>query len=125
MDEDMISSHISLMVYADAREQEEILAKAGTPWYQVDTQMDLIPDGETELAFHTKNVFTKEEKQFMVELEPVSGKVDRHCRLTIRIRFADVHTCIITIKDSGFGDIFPTSNRIWEKNIRIDGGKIC
>ena len=125
MDEDMISSHISLMVYADAREQEEILAKAGTPWYQVDTQMDLIPDGETELAFHTKNVFTKEEKQFMVELEPVSGKVDRHCRLTIRVRFADVHTCIITIKDSGFGDIFPTSNRIWEKNIRIDGGKIC
>jgi hypothetical protein len=119
MDEDMIASHLCLTVYADAKEQEIVLAKAGTPWYQVDEQIDLIPDGESELALRAKNILTKEEKEIFVELEPVLGKVDRHCRLTVRIRFADVETCIITLKDSGFGDIFPTSNRIWEKTVKL------
>lgn len=120
LDDEMISSHLSLMVYTDAKEQEYLLARAGTPWYQVDTQADFIPDGDMALKFNAKNIFTKEEKDFPVELDPVSGKVDRHCRLTVRVRFADVHTCIVTVKDGGFGDLFPTSNRIWEKTIHID-----
>lgn len=127
LDEDMISCHLSVMVYADARLQEQILAKAGTPWYQVDTQIDLIPDGETDLAILAKNVFTGEEKEYRVELEPISGKADRHCRLAVRLRFSDIHTCIVTVKDKGFGNLFPTSNRIWEKTIRLEnngaGGK--
>jgi hypothetical protein len=121
MDEDMISSHLCMTVYADAKEEELVLAKAGTPWYQVDEQVDFIPDGETEISLQAKNIFTKEQNDFLVELEPVLGKVDRHCRLTLRVRFADVNTCIVTVKDDGFGDIFPTSNRIWEKTIQMNG----
>lgn len=127
LDEEMIPFHLSLMAYTDAKEQEYFLARAGTPWYQVDVQVDFIPDGDTELIIHAKNIFTKEEREFMIELDPVAGKVDRHCRLTVRVRFANVYTCIITVKDCGFGDLFPTSNRIWEKTIQFDntakGGK--
>lgn len=117
MDEDMISYHLTVKVYADGKETEHVLVKAGMPWYQVDESVDLIPDGESELAILLTNVFTKDEKAILVELEPVFGKLDRRCRLHVRIRFADAHTCIITVKDMGFGEIFPTSNRIWEKRI--------
>lgn len=120
LDEDMISSHLLAMVYTEAKEQEIVLAKAGTPWYQVDRTLDLIPDGEDELSLIVRNIFTNEEKKFILELEPVSGKIDRKCRLGLHICFSDVHTCIVTLKDKGFGDLFPTSNRIWEKTITID-----
>lgn len=122
MGEDMITSHICLTVYAEAREQEQVLVRAGTPWYQVDSRIDLIPDGDSELAFCARNIFTKEKREFLVDLDAVAGKRYRQCRLTVRVRFADVHTCIITVKDCGFGDLFPTSNRIWEKTIRMDAG---
>ena len=68
-----------------------------------------------------KNIFTDEEREFLIELAPVAGKADRHCRLSVRVRFRDVNTCIITVKDAGFGEMFPTSNRIWEKTVRLFG----
>ncbi len=120
LDEEMIHCHISLSVYKDAKEQDYIVAKAGTPWYQIDNTVDVIPENESEISFRVKNIFTNEEKSFMIDLNPVAGKTDRHCRLTIRIRFTDVKTCVATIKDRGFGVIFPTSNRIWEKTFIID-----
>lgn len=120
LDEDMIHCHIILPVYKDAKEQEYPLARAGTPWYQVDKTVDVIPDNENEISFQIKNIFTNEEKSFMIDLNPVAGKTDRRCRLSVRIRFADVKTCVLTIKDRGFGEIFPTSNRIWEKTLTID-----
>lgn len=120
LDEDMIHCHIILPVYKDAKEQEYPLARAGMPWYQVDKTVDVIPDNENEISFQIKNIFTNEEKSFMIDLNPVAGKTARRCRLSVRIRFADVKTCVLTIKDRGFGEIFPTSNRIWEKTLTID-----
>lgn len=125
LDEDMIPCSISLRVYADAEEQEVFFAKAGTAWYQADTGMELIPDGDSELVFLVTDAFSGEKKEFMVELLPVEGKTNRLCRLSVRVRFADAHTAIVTVKDEGFGDIFPTSNRIWEQTVRLDGGKKC
>lgn len=119
MDEEMVSSHLSIMVYTEAKQQEYFLVKAGTPWYQIDHTAEIIPDGENELNLKVTNLFTKQETYFILDLEPVAGKLSRQCRLAVRIRFSDVHTCIVTIKDRGFGELFPTSNRIWEKTLTI------
>ncbi len=119
LDEDMVTSHLSVSVYGDAKEQEVILVKAGTPWYQIDEMLEIIPDGEDELDLKVTNIFTKESRHFMLSLEPVAGKTERQCRLAVRVRFSDSETCIITVKDRGFGEIFPTSNRIWEKTLTI------
>ncbi len=120
MDEDMVTSRLSISVYGEAREQDYVLVKAGTIWYQADAQVDVIPDGDSELCLKVVNIFTKEEKRKFIELTPVEGKVGRHCRLSVRVRFADVKTCIVTVRDKGFGELFPSSNRIWESTVNID-----
>lgn len=119
MDEDMITSHLSMKVYKDAKMQDYILAKAGNPWYQIDSTIELVPDGENELNLTATNIFSQKERHFILDLEPVAGKTARQCRLALRVRFSDVNTCIVTIKDRGFGELFPTSNRIWEKTLKI------
>lgn len=119
MDDEMITSHLSIPVYREAKRQDYIIAKAGTPWHQIDSTIEVIPDGDNELKLKVTNIFSKEEKDLILDLEPVSGKISRQCRLAVRVRFSDVHTCIVTVKDRGFGDFFPTSNRIWEKTLTI------
>lgn len=119
MDDEMITCHLSLTVYTEAKKQECLLAKAGTPWYQVDRTVELIPDGDSELNLKVTNIFTKEERHIILDMDPISGKLARQCRLAVRIRFADVHTCIVTMKDRGFGELFPSSNRIWEKTLTL------
>lgn len=119
LDDDMISSHLFIQIYADAKQQEFQLARAGTPWYIVDQEISLIPFGENEVTLTARDIFDHREKQFILELEPVMGRLDRHCRLGLRVRFASPKRCIVTLKDEGFGDFFPTSNRVWEKSFDI------
>lgn len=119
LDDDMISSHLFIHIYADAKQQEFQLARAGTPWYIVDQEISLIPFGENEVTLTARDIFDHREKQFILELEPVMGRLDRHCRLVLRVRFASPKRCIVTLKDEGFGDFFPTSNRVWEKSFDI------
>ena len=40
-------------------------------------------------------------------------------RFTLRLRFADASHCIVTLKDDGFGEFCPSSNRIWERYLSL------
>lgn len=119
LDEEMIHAHVTVPVYGDAKEQEYVLAKAGTPWYLIDEEVELIPDDDEEIPIKINNVMEQREKVLMISLEPVMAKADRRCRISMRIRFASPQSCIVTLKDKGFGDLAPSTNRIWEKTFDI------
>ncbi len=117
--EDMVCSYISIQAYTDAKEQDILLVKAGMPWYQIDKELDLIPDGDHELELHIKNAVTREKTVHFIPMEGIWGRTDRKARISMRIRFAGADRCIITVRDKGFGEMFPSSYRIWEETIML------
>lgn len=120
LDEEMLSSNVSIRTYHDAQLQDVLLAKAGTLWNEVDASIDVIPDDEDEIQITIQDVLRHETKAHMLSLSGFSGRENRMTRFTIRIRFADKNTCIVTLKDNGFGEYCPSSNRIWERYIKIE-----
>lgn len=119
LDEEMIYSNISVRVYQDAEMKELMLAKAGTPWKDVDVSVDIIPDHEEEIQMTTQNVLQRETKVHLLSLEGFTERPNKMTRFTIRLRFADVSHCIVTLKDNGFGEFCPSSNRIWERYLSL------
>lgn len=119
LDEEMIESNVSIRVYKDAKQEEIILANAGTAWYEIDNSIDFIPDEEDEIQLTTQNVMKREKKSHLLSLVGIAGRENRMTRFTIRIRFVDAATCIVTLKDNGFGGYVPSSNRIWERTIKL------
>lgn len=119
LDEDMISSTILIRTYHEAAIQDVVLAKAGTVWDEVDTSIDVIPDQEMEIQLMAQNVLRHETTSHMLSLSGFADRENKMTRFTIRIRFADPETCIITLKDNGFGEFYPSSNRIWERLIKV------
>lgn len=117
--EDTVSSNISIQAYTDAKVQDILLVRAGTVWYHIDYELDLIPDGDQELEICVRNVVTKERVMHMIPMEGVWGRTDRKARVGIQIRFAGADRCIVTLRDKGFGEFFPSSHRIWEETITI------
>lgn len=115
---DMVPVRLAIDVYEDGKEQELVLTGAGEPWFEVDREFDVIPNGDTELVLKAKPIFDGEERKFILDLGPVAGKCNRLCRLGIRIRFEDAKSAIFTIRDKGFGEIAPSSNRVWEETIK-------
>ena len=96
-----------------------MLAKAGTPWYQVDYEVDLIADGEEELQIRVYHVRDKSTHTHILPMDGIQGRIDRKARIGLQIRFAGVDKCIFTIRDKGFGNFFPSSHRIWEETIIV------
>lgn len=119
LDEDTISSQIFMEVYTDGKVQEILLARAGTPWYQIDYELDLIPDGDSELELQVRSVLTKEKTTHCIPMEGIPGRTERMARIGLQLRFAGKDKCIVTIRDKGFGEFFPSSYRIWEETIML------
>ena len=120
IDEDMIPVHISTAIYVNAAQQDVILAKAGTLWYEVDHTIAMIPDDENEIAIRVTNVVTREVAHHIVSLDFIRvRRANRMMRISIRVRFQSLERCIITVKDEGFGDLEPTTHMIQEKIIHV------
>ena len=120
IDDNMIQAYISTKVYYNASDSELIIAKAGTPWDEVDNSIRIIPDMENELQINVTNVVTREKSTHIIPVDFVGKKrLAKMTRLRVRIRFQGVHKCIITISDEGFGKLCPSSRKIYEKIINI------
>jgi len=117
--EDIVTSDLTIQVYADAQERELPLVRAGTAWYHIEKEMDLIQDGDQELAVCIKNVVTKKQSVRLIPMDGILGRTDRRARVGIQIRFSGPDRCIMTLRDKGFGEFFPSSYRIWEETITL------
>ena len=119
LDQEMIHTGISLRVYKDAKMQELPLVRAGVPWKDVDVSVDFITDDEEELQLTIQNVLRRETTVHLLSLEGFDERPNKMTRFTLRLRFADASHCIVTLKDNGFGEYCPSSNRIWERYLSL------
>lgn len=117
---DKIMGTIYTQGYLNSDYQEIVLAKALTPWYEVDLHTDFILDGTEEVPIIVKNIKTKKITTYCMLLHDIPKRPSRTTRIEIRVKFYNQTTAVITVKDKGFGDFYPSSNRIWEETIEIN-----
>ena len=120
LDDDMLTSDISITTYHDAKIHDVVLARAGTLWSDIDASIDIIPDNEDEIQITDRNILSRETRAHILSLSGFAARENKMTRFTVRIRFADRNTCIVTLKDNGFGEFSPSTNRIWERYIKLD-----
>jgi hypothetical protein len=115
----MITSTFLIRGYYDAKIAEVVIAKAATPWFEVDEKLDLILDNEREIILVIKDVIKRETVEHKIILEGLPNRPNKTTRVEVRIHFLNKTTAIIAIKDKGFGEFYASSNRIWEKEIEL------
>jgi hypothetical protein len=79
----------------------------------------LILDGETEIPIRVYSPLDGKENIYIIALEGLWNRPERMTKVLLKTEFADQNTCIVTVKDLGFGEFCPSSRRIWEKIITI------
>lgn len=114
--------NIFMPLYTESKFVEYPLIHAGTAWYNATKVVSFIPDGEDEIELTIENVLEHRTEKHFISLDGLH-QLGRKSRIEMTIKFADVNTCLVTLKDKGFGKLFPSSNRIWEKLINV-GKKI-
>ncbi len=119
LNEDMVLVDISIKVFSDTRFTPYYLVKAGATWHDVNKEIELIPDNEMELELEVFDVMTQQRTTFFLHVDALQGRPNRTTILGVSLKFLDPKTCVLQVKDKGFGSMFPSTNRIWEKEIHL------
>ncbi len=119
LSDELITSTISLKLYANAAHGEYVLIKAGTPWKKAEKRVTFILDHSNELEFRVSNLLKKDVIHEIMKLDGMMNRENKTIRLELTIRFLDRDTPIATVRDIGFGEFFPTTMRIWEQELQL------
>jgi len=94
------------------------LLEAGGNWYESSASCELILDDVRELVFQVEKLGSKEKKRVAMSLPGLPIRPNKTTRLSLEMKYISAKDCRITVKDLGFGDMYPTSGKIWTETVQ-------
>lgn len=117
--DEMLRSTISIRMYRDEQISDYPLVLAGTKWSEVNAKTVGILDDTDEIFLTISNAVRKETKHVVMSLRNLHRRENKTTRVSIGVRCLDRDIAVITVKDLGFGQFYPSSYRIWEKIVQL------
>ena len=93
------------------------LIEAGGNWYESKASCELILDNVKELVFVVTDLGDGEKKRMSMGLPGLPKRPNKTTRLSLELRYVSQKDCRITVRDLGFGDMFPSSGRVWRETV--------
>ena len=98
------------------------LIEAGRNWYESSADIELILDDTDELVFVVEHMRESERRHIVMKLPGLPQRPNRTTRLSVSLRYVAAEECCITVKDLGFGEMFPASGKEWKETTRWQEG---
>ena len=93
------------------------LIEAGGNWYESKAACELILDDVKELVFVVSGLGDGEKKRMAMALPGLPKRPNKTTRLSLELAYVSREKCRITVRDLGFGDMFPSSGRVWKETV--------
>lgn len=119
--DDTISYTISLDLYDKGEYKTVTIGKLGESIYEPVTTLDMILDEEDSIKFQVIDKNERKIQEDMLLLDNLPKRPNKMTRVEFSLRYIDNSRFKIIIKDKGFGDLYPSSNMVWEKEVVIYG----
>jgi hypothetical protein len=119
MDNEMITTDISIKGIKDGKLSDILLIKGAQPWYNAKNSSDFILDECNSIILYLKDRLKYQVREETIELTDLPVRPSKTTRVELQICFLDKETVKIIIKDKGFGTFYPPSNKKWIQEINI------
>lgn len=117
--EDDLKSSMALRAVS-GREQVEIpFGTVGQKFYEAGGSANLILDNTNEIDFMIHNSLKKDSFCAIMTLDALPVRRNKTNRVSVEVRFPSRDQAVVTVKDTGFGEIRKTDYRIWEQIINL------
>lgn len=91
------------------------LIEAGSNWYDCKTRYELLLDQTEELVFTVATMDNPEKRRVAMSLPGLPNRPNKTTRLEVELSYKSPKECCITVKDLGFGEMFPSSGKVWKE----------
>ena len=117
--EGRLSSTISLYALQDGRNEQLILASAGSNWYEAKASAEFILDDIHTLELLVTPFATQRVETISLSLDELPARPNKTTRVEVIVSFASENRVTVRVVDKGFGDLFPASGIVIRKDFLI------
>ena len=117
--DDKLKFNVGLQMRKGQEEEYFALADAGENWYEAKKQFECILDEGSYVNFMITPLDGKEKQVLSVELIGLPTRPERATRLRVMMEMKSETNLKIRIQDLGFGELFPSSGKVWTKETEI------
>lgn len=110
--------NIALCSRNNGKEEYIYLADGGKNWYESNVTLEVLLLDKPELEFAMLPIHGKEKKTTMIHLKDLPVRPKKTTRLRIELEFLSVSCAKLTIRDLGFGELFPPSDLVYEGELQ-------
>ncbi len=93
------------------------LIEAGNNWYDCKASCELILDNTEELVFTISTFDNPEKRRVGMMLPGIPVRPNKTTRLFLELQYISQKECKVTVKDLGFGEMFPSSGKVWTETV--------
>lgn len=119
--DDTIFYTVSLILYDKGEYKTITIGKLGESIYEPVTTLEMILDEEESIKYQVMDKNGNRIKEDMLLLDDLPKRPNKTTRVEFSLKYIDSSRFIIKIKDKGFGDFYPSTNKLWEKEVVIYG----
>ena len=122
--EDKIPYNVGIHTPGTGKDSLYTLLNAGTSWYEAKAQCEALLLDEPVLEFILKPMQGNMTLKESLELTGIPERPSRTTRLRIFVEFEGVEKLRIEVRDLGFGELFPSSDMVWNETVDLsqEGG---
>lgn len=93
------------------------LIESGDNWYDCKASCELILDNTEELVFIISTFDRPEKRRVGMMLPGIPKRPNKTTRLSLEMQYLSPKECKVTVKDLGFGEMFPSSGNVWTETV--------
>lgn len=113
-----VCCNIMLKVQAKGKETYAPIVEGGKNWYESHGALEVLLLGEPQLEFAMIPINGKEKKTAVIHLKGLPARPEKTTRLRIELELTDSVHGKLTIRDLGFGELFPRSDMVYEGELQ-------
>lgn len=121
LDGTKLTEQISLRMRIAGQEGWYPIVAWGTHWYEADGQWEVLLEDTSDIEIHIETLTGEDLRVETISLEGLPQRNDYSLRLQIEVMFMDERTCMLRFKDMGFGEFYPASDFMIEKELHLGG----
>lgn len=93
------------------------LITGGSHWYNTVCDCEFLLGSKKELDFRVSGIETGGRFSTVMKLDGMPDRPERTTRLHLHMEFTGKNACTAEVTDLGFGEIFPSSGKVWKEEL--------
>lgn len=115
---DMVKTNIGMEMTAAGVQVYYPIIRGGVNWYEALGECEIILDDVKELVFLLTDLEGTKKKKYIMPLKELPERPSKATRLQLHLEFVSRKECVVKVTDLGFGELYPSSGRVWQESIK-------